>query len=368
MSERRLAAIMFTDMVGYSALAQRNEELALELLDEHRGMLRPVFAGHGGRVIDTAGDGFLVEFASALAAVRCAIDAQRALGGRNAMAPPERAIRIRIGMHLGDVVFSEGDVYGDGVNIAARLEPFAEPGGICLSQQVYDQVHGKLDVPLVTMGRPRLKNIGTPIEVYALYLSAMGRFDQALMEIDRAQELDPLSAAIGGNVAAILFSARRYDEALTAVRQALAMNPEFRTSSMYLGIILLLTGAYAEALAALRRADEPARGASVMTSAMLGYAYAKLGDNGHATQIAAALADRYHRAYASPVWIAFLYQGLGDRPQALQWLDRACRDRDGWLRLLRTSPFFDDIRETPEYRRVLTTVGLPDPGPEDSVA
>ncbi|MDQ7858314.1 MAG: adenylate/guanylate cyclase domain-containing protein [Armatimonadota bacterium] len=660
MSERRLAAIMFTDMVGYSALTQRDEELALELLDEHRRLLRPVFAAHGGRVIDMAGDGFLLEFASALAAVRGAIDAQRALEDRNAAAPPEHQILIRIGIHLGDVVFTEGDAYGDGVNIAARLEPVAEPGGICVSQQVYDQVAGKIDLPLESMGKPALKNIRTPVEVYrvvlasrpaaadpdparsvpgeappapapaaksiavlplanlspdpeneyfsdgltddilaqlskirglkvisrtsamqykrtaknvreigrelgvatilegsvrkagntvrisvqlidaatdehlwadtydreladifaiqsevarriadalqaraspeeraridrrptssleayqaylrglflwnqrtdasvnagieqfrralaldpeyapahvglaesyivlgnfgtyrpaaiypaaraaslraleidealgdahaslaqvklsydwdwagaeqafrraielrpgsanahhwyALYLSAMGRSDEALGEIGRARELDPLSAAIGTNVAAILFSARRYDQALVAAREAVALHPEFRIAHVYLGTILLLTGAYADALAALQKADEPAPGTNVLTTAMLGYARARLGYREQAVQTAAGLADRYRRAYASPVWIAFLHQGLGDPAQTLAWLDRACRDRDGWLRLLGTSPFFDDIRDAPEYLRVLGTMGLAPGTPE----
>ena len=646
---------MFTDMVGYSALTQRNEELALELLEEHRRLLRPLFSEYGGHVIDTVGDGFLVEFPSALQAVRCAIEAQRALSGRNASIPPERTIQIRIGVHVGDVVFAEGDVYGDGVNIAARLEPFAEPGGICISQQVYDQVHNKIAVPLATIGRPSLKNIQTPIEIYrvvltpesgkpaptpgpagsaplaaagdrksiavlplanlstdaeneyfsdgltedilaqlskigrlkvisrtsvmqykktaknlreigrelgvatilegsvrkaankvrisvqlidagtdehlwsetydreladifaiqsdvaqqiaealkahvspeertriehrptknldayqaylrglflwnqrtdesvnagieqfkraigldpvyapayvgladsyivlgnfgtyrpaaiyprakaaalkaleiddtlgevhaslaqikmnfdwdwagaeraylraielrpsyatahhwyALYLSAMGRFDQALVESHRAQELDPLSAIIGSNVAATLLGARRYDEALTAIRQALAMNPEFWSTYLYLGMVLNNTGAYAEALAALRKADEPAPGSSVAVSAMMGYALAKLGETEQAQRIADILADRYQRTYASPVWTAFLFVGLGRHREALEWLERACRDRDSWLRLVKTSSFLDDVRDTQEYQGVLRTIGLADP-------
>ena len=650
--QRRLAAIMFTDMVGYSALTQRNEDLAFELLEEHRRLLRPIFSSHGGQVIDTAGDGFHVEFASALQAVRCAIEAQRTLGDRNLSTLPERTIRIRIGIHVGDVVFNEGRVYGDGVNIAARLEPLAEPGGICISQQAYDQVHTKIDVPLATIGKPALKNIQTPIEVYrvilpsaptppspgpagpasrpatqdrrsiavlpltnlspdpeneyfsdgltediltqlskirrlkvisrtsvmqykktlknlrdigrelgvatilegsvrkaankvrisvqlidastdehlwaetydreladifaiqsdvarqitdalkahvspderariehrptenleayqaylkgrflwnqrtdesvnagiahfkravesdpgyapayvgladsyivldnfgtyrpkvvypmakaaalraleiddtlgdahaslaqvkanydwdwagaesayltaielrpgyanahhwyALYLSTTGRFDQALVEIRRAQELDPLSPIIASNVGSVYFSARRYDEAMTAIQQAIAMNSQFRTAYMYLGMALLEKGAYADALSALQKADELASGSNVGVSAMLGYAYAKLGDTENAMSIAATLADRYERAYASPVWIAFLFQGLGDRRQALEWLDKGCHDRDGWLRVLKTSSFFDDIRDTPEYQGLLRTIGLAD--------
>src|SRR6266853_441764 len=144
--QRKLAAIMFTDMVGYSALSQRNEALALELLEEHRGVLRGLFPKHQATEIKTTGDGFLVEFASALAAVRCAVEIQRSLAERNQVQPAERRVRIRIGIHLGDVVRSEGDVHGDGVNIAARIEPLADPGGICISEDVERQIRSAVDV------------------------------------------------------------------------------------------------------------------------------------------------------------------------------------------------------------------------------
>jgi class 3 adenylate cyclase/TolB-like protein/Tfp pilus assembly protein PilF len=177
---RQLAAVMFTDMVGYSALAQRNEALALEVLEEHRRLVRPLFTNHGGREIKTIGDAFMVEFASPVEAARCAIAMQRLLHGRNADAPPERQLRIRIGLHLGDVVHREGDVYGDGVNIAARIEPLAEPGGICLTQQVYDQVWNKLDLPLVKLGRADLKNIQSPINIYRVLLAWQTRHSSLL--------------------------------------------------------------------------------------------------------------------------------------------------------------------------------------------
>src|SRR5688572_12729307 len=119
--ERRLAAIMFTDMVGYSAMMQRDPTLTLELLDEHHALLRPVIASHGGREVKTIGDAFLVEFASAVEAVQCALEMQTALTARNEAAPLERQISIRIGIHLGDVVVRDKDVFGDGVNIAARI-------------------------------------------------------------------------------------------------------------------------------------------------------------------------------------------------------------------------------------------------------
>ena len=168
--ERRLAAIMLTDIVGYTALSQQNEGLALELLQEHSRLLRRCFAQHNGREIKFTGDGFLVEFPSALQATRCAIEIQRALNERNAAAPPERRIQIRIGLHVGDVVHREGDLFGDGVNITSRIEPLAEPGGICLSQQVFDQVWNKIEAPLISLGKKELKNVQVPMEVFRVVL------------------------------------------------------------------------------------------------------------------------------------------------------------------------------------------------------
>jgi TolB-like protein/class 3 adenylate cyclase len=168
---RRLAAIVFTDIVGYSALTQRDEALALQLLEAHRWLVRAALDAHGGLEVKTTGDGFLLEFASALAAVQCAVEIQRELAARNAAAPPERQVRVRIGIHLGDVVSRDGDVFGDGVNIASRIEPLAEPGGICISNAVYDQIENKVDHPLVQLTRPQLRNIQATVEVYCLLLN-----------------------------------------------------------------------------------------------------------------------------------------------------------------------------------------------------
>jgi len=168
--QRRLAAIMFTDMVGYSALSQKNEALALELLNEHRKILRELFASYGGREIEAVGDGFFVECPSALAAAQCAVEIQRALHDRNASQSADRQILVRIGLHLGDVVVQDTRVHGDGVNIAARIEPLAEPGGICLSEDVARQIRNKIDQPLLGLGRANLKNIQTPVEIYRLVL------------------------------------------------------------------------------------------------------------------------------------------------------------------------------------------------------
>jgi TolB-like protein/class 3 adenylate cyclase len=170
--QRKLAAIMFTDMVGYSAMAQRNEALALDLLEEHRRLLRAIFPNHRGLEIKTTGDGFMVEFASAVEAARCAVEIQDALATRNATQPAQRRVLIRIGIHVGDVVQRGQDVFGDGVNIAARIEPLAEAGGICVSQQVYDQIRNKIENPLIRFGVGELKNIRLPVVIYKLALSA----------------------------------------------------------------------------------------------------------------------------------------------------------------------------------------------------
>jgi TolB-like protein/class 3 adenylate cyclase/Flp pilus assembly protein TadD len=168
--QRRLAAIMFTDMVGYSALSQRDEALALELLDEHRGLLRKAFARHGGREIEAVGDGFFIEFPSALAATHCAADIQGLLHQRNAAHPPERSILVRIGLHLGDVVVQGDRVHGDGVNIASRIEKLAQPGGVCLSEDVARQIQNKIELQLRKLGRPELKNIDLPVQIYQLVM------------------------------------------------------------------------------------------------------------------------------------------------------------------------------------------------------
>ncbi|MBI4547942.1 MAG: tetratricopeptide repeat protein [Ignavibacteriae bacterium] len=167
---RKLAAIMFTDMVGYSALTQKNEKLALELLDEHRKLLRPILSKHGGREIETAGDSFFVEFGSALEATQCAIEIQKTLFKRNKSSPPERAITIRIGLHLGDVVYMDKHVHGDGVNIAARIEPLAEPGGISISEDMARQVQNKIELPVIRLGNSELKNIQLQMDIYQIVM------------------------------------------------------------------------------------------------------------------------------------------------------------------------------------------------------
>jgi TolB-like protein/Tfp pilus assembly protein PilF len=168
--ERKLAAIMFTDMVGYSALAQRDDKVAIELLEEHRRLLRELFPQFHGTEIKTIGDAFLVEFGSALEAAQCAIEIQRTLAKRNHDVTPDRRIELKIGIHIGDVVHRDGDVYGDGVNIASRIEQLAGAGGICVSMDVERQIRNALEARFEKFGSADLKNIKLPMDLFRIVL------------------------------------------------------------------------------------------------------------------------------------------------------------------------------------------------------
>ena len=175
MSEtRKIAAILVADVVGYSRLAGADEDRTLSRLRALRSdLIDPTIAVHHGRVVKRTGDGILVEFRSVVDAVRCAIELQNGLVERNAGVPPERRIEFRVGIHLGDVVEeTDGDLMGDGVNIAARLEGICKPGAICLSEQAYWQVKGRLDLAVTDLGPTQLKNIVEPIRVYSLDVGA----------------------------------------------------------------------------------------------------------------------------------------------------------------------------------------------------
>lgn len=157
---------MFTDVVGYTALTQRNEADTIRLLEEHRKLIRPIFASHGGHEIKTVGDAFLVEFQSALDALLCSVAIQQTMHDRMVARGDE--LSLRIGIHVGDVMERANDILGDAVNIASRIEPLAEPGGICISGQVYDQVRNKSDLPFDPLGEKPLKNVSNPVAVYAV--------------------------------------------------------------------------------------------------------------------------------------------------------------------------------------------------------
>ena len=174
---RKLVAILAADVVGYSRLAGTDEDRTLARLRALRSdLIDPTIAVHSGRVVKRTGDGSLIEFRSVVDAVRCAIEVQNGMVERNAGLPPERRIEFRVGIHLGDVVEeSDGDLMGDGVNIAARLEGIAAPGSICLSEDAYRQVKSRLDLLVSDLGETRLKNIAEPIRVYSLQVGATAR-------------------------------------------------------------------------------------------------------------------------------------------------------------------------------------------------
>jgi adenylate cyclase len=165
--ERRLAAILAADVVGYSRLMEADEEGTLAALKAiRREVADPRIAAHRGRIVKTTGDGLLIEFASVVDAVRCAVEIQRTMADRNADTPGERSVELRIGVHQGDIIVEDGDIFGDGVNVAARLEALAEPGGICVSARVQQDAAGKLDLAFNDIGEHSLKNIARPIRVY----------------------------------------------------------------------------------------------------------------------------------------------------------------------------------------------------------
>ena len=173
--QRRLAAIVSADVAGYSRLMGQDESGTLTALKAHRReVIDPKIAEYGGRIVKTTGDGLLLEFPSVVEAVRCAVDVERGIAHRNMDVPPERRIEFRVGINVGDIILDGEDIYGDGVNIAARLQALAEPGQICVSKNVRDQVLDKLSFAFEELGAQRVKNIARPIEVYRILDGARG--------------------------------------------------------------------------------------------------------------------------------------------------------------------------------------------------
>ena len=165
--ERRLTAILAADVAGYSRLIGADEEGTLAALRAvRRELIDPGIAEHKGRIVKTTGDGLLVEFASVVDALRCAAGWQRAMAERNAATPAEKRLLFRIGIHQGDIVVEDGDIFGDGVNVAARLEGLAEPGGICVSARVQEDAAGRLELSFEDLGEQELKNIARKVRVY----------------------------------------------------------------------------------------------------------------------------------------------------------------------------------------------------------
>ncbi len=175
--KRKLTAIMSADVKDYSRLMGQNEEATVQTLRHSRELITARIQSHDGRVVDTPGDNLLAEFRSAVDALACAVEVQTELDRANAQRPPERQMYFRIGINIGDVLTENGRIYGDGVNIAARIEGLAEPGGICISRGVYDQVHRKIDLVYTDLGDKQVKNIIEPVRVYKVSTEtgALGR-------------------------------------------------------------------------------------------------------------------------------------------------------------------------------------------------
>src|SRR6516164_169582 len=170
-ADRRLAAILAADVAGYSRLMEADEEGTLAQLKAHRrALIDPKIREHRGEIVKLTGDGLLVEFASVVDAVRCAVEVQRGMAERNAGVPAAKRIEFRIGIHQGDIIAEDGDIFGDGVNLAARLEGLADPGGICVSDRVHADVMGKIDVGFEDLGEQQVKNISRPVRVFRAQL------------------------------------------------------------------------------------------------------------------------------------------------------------------------------------------------------
>ena len=203
---RKLAAILVSDVVGYSRLAGADEDRILARLRALRSdLIDPTIAVHHGRIVKRTGDGSIIEFRSVVDAVRCAIEVQNAMVERNAGVPPERRIEFRVGIHLGDVVEeSDGDLMGDGVNIAARLEGIAAPGAICLSEDAYRQVKGRLDLAVSDLGPTQLKNIADPIRVYSLQVGVPAQAKPATAVQPAPPKTRSSLAPLAAGIAALL--------------------------------------------------------------------------------------------------------------------------------------------------------------------
>jgi adenylate cyclase len=174
---RRLSAIVFTDIVGYSAFSERNESLAMRLLDTHNSLVRRVMERHGGREVKTIGDSFLLEFPSALEAVRFAIEAQDEFGRSPQEGPSGETISVRIGVHVGDVISRDGDLFGDAVNIASRIVEVAQGGEVCISGNVYDQVRNKVRVGMEKLPSQSLRGIESKVDLYVMVPQAEASFE-----------------------------------------------------------------------------------------------------------------------------------------------------------------------------------------------
>lgn len=185
---RKLMAIMFTDIHGYSRMMQIDEKLTIEMLDEHNKLLFPIIQSCGGRIVKTVGDAILAVFDSCISSINAAVSIQERLSEKASNEPDKHILRVRIGIHLGETLLKDNDVFGNGVNIAARLQPLADPGGICFSQSVYEQVHNHYGERIVRVGPVNLKNISEPVVIYRMQID--GAVDNDSINDSDKQRMD----------------------------------------------------------------------------------------------------------------------------------------------------------------------------------
>jgi class 3 adenylate cyclase len=251
--ERKLTAILSADVQGYSRLMGEAEEATLRTLTSHRQLIDSQIAHHRGRIVGTAGDSVLAEFASVVAAVQCAVVIQQTLKAENAQLPAARQMEFRIGINLGDVMVEGDQIYGDGVNIAARLEALAEAGGICLSGIVHEQVKHKLALHYEDLGEQAVKNIAEPVRVWRTVMddAATALVEQVVLRQaphereQAAVTLSPKNRRLGEAYR----STGRYEEAIAAFKRALTRNPDLLPAHLNLAAIYSELGREEEARA-----------------------------------------------------------------------------------------------------------------------
>ena len=194
---RSLAAIMFTDVVGFSTIMHKDESAAFKLLENHNKIVQPIVIKYNGTILKPQGDGYLMRFSSAVDAVRCGKDIQKEISIYNKEINENENILLRIGIHLGDVILTENDIFGDGVNIASRIEPLADPGGICISQTVYDQIKNKVEIQTLDLGPADLKNIDSKINIYKVLLEAQEKVDDDEEDAPKENTEEPKESESG---------------------------------------------------------------------------------------------------------------------------------------------------------------------------
>jgi adenylate cyclase len=223
--ERRLATILSADVAGYTRLMGANEEATVKTLRAHRAVFEALLKQHHGRIFNTAGDAILAEFPSAVEAVRCATEIQTALQTRNEHLPPDLKMLFRMGINLGDVVVQEGDLLGDGVNVASRIQAIAEPGGICISGSVYDQIQNKLSLQFRPLGEQQFKNVGQPVRTFTITHGEAGALPSSMRRMG-ANTVRTLGIAAIAGAAAIAVGVWLYRSSETSHSEQSALSTQ----------------------------------------------------------------------------------------------------------------------------------------------